>query len=88
MAESLLTTPDPAAPVGFRWNDNPLIELQLSLLAPARRHRPAVPILTLDYWNPSDFATIRQIYARERQAGHHPYVATRQLDHLVPEPAS
>ncbi len=87
MAESLLTTPDPTAPMGVRWNDKRQVDLQLSLLTPASRHRPAVPILSLDYWHPDDVTTIRQIYARERQAGHHPYVATQQLDHVLPEPA-
>jgi hypothetical protein len=27
-----------------------------------------------------------EIYSRQRQLGHHPYVATRVLDRIIPEP--
>jgi hypothetical protein len=45
-----------------------------------------LPILSLDYWDPEDTLTIGKIYDRERQLGHHPYVATAVLDKLIAEP--
>lgn len=86
VAESLLTFPDPAAAGGFRWNEPAQIDLQLSLLAPASRHLPPLPILSLDYCDADDAATMRQIYKQERQLGHHPYVAGRELDRVIAEP--
>jgi hypothetical protein len=61
------------------------VERQLTLLNPAVSRRPPLPILSLDYWDPDDTGTIAEIYRRERELGHHPYVATRSLDQIVPE---
>ena len=61
------------------------VELQLRLLSPAARRLPPLPILSLDYWDPNDAVTIARIYRQERELGHHPYVATRSLDQIVPE---
>jgi uncharacterized protein (TIGR01370 family) len=55
LAESLLTTPAPDGS-GFRWNASGDVEAQLALLAPARERKPALPILSLDYWDPADAA--------------------------------
>jgi len=84
IAEGLLTATD-AKTGGFVWVDAHQVALQLSLLQPAVRHRPPLPILSLDYWYPDDVSTIADIYRRERALGHHPYVATRLLDRIVPE---
>jgi polysaccharide biosynthesis protein PelA len=84
MAESLITSPDQRTG-GFVWVDSRQVELQLSLLIPAARRSPPLPILSLDYWFPDDTKTIAAIYRRERDLGHHPYVATRLLDRIVPE---
>jgi uncharacterized protein (TIGR01370 family) len=84
VAESLLTHPDQQG--GYAWNDDTEVKLQLSLLTPAAEHQPRLPVLSLDYWNPDDIDTITRIYARERQLGHSPYVATRMLDRIVPAP--
>jgi uncharacterized protein (TIGR01370 family) len=84
IAESLLTTPEIDGSLCCRWNEPSDVAMQLSLLAPARRIR--VPILSLDYWDPEDVETVRKIYSRQRQLGHHPYVATRVLDRIIPEP--
>jgi uncharacterized protein (TIGR01370 family) len=84
VVESLLTTTHAN---GYKWNEQPEIALQLSLLGPAVNRRDHLPILSLDYWAPEDVATIRQIYLRERKLGHHPYVATRLLDKIIPRPA-
>jgi polysaccharide biosynthesis protein PelA len=56
------------------------------LLRPARERRPPLPVLSLDYWDPSDPKTIREIYRRERALGNIPYVGSRLLDRIVPEP--
>ena len=84
MAESLVTSPD-ARTGGFAWVDQQRVELELSLLTPAARRSPPLPILSLDYWFPDDSKTIAAIYRRERDLGHHPYVATRLLDRIIPE---
>ena len=84
IAESLMTSPDRQTG-GFAWVDPHQVELQLTLLNPAARRCPPLPILSLDYWDPDDAATIAEIYRRERELGHHPYVATRSLNQIVPE---
>ena len=84
IAESLMTTPDRQTG-GFAWVDSHQVELQLRLLDPAVGRRPPLPILSLDYWDSNDARTIAEIYRRERKLGHHPYVATRLLDQIVPE---
>ena len=84
IAESLMTSPDRQTG-GFAWIDCRQVESQLALLNPAVCRRPPLPILSLDYWDPNDPRTIAEIYRREREFGHHPYVATRLLDQIVPE---
>jgi uncharacterized protein (TIGR01370 family) len=84
VAESFLTTSNPGGNDSYKWNEDSQVSLQLSLLAPARYRR--LPTLSLDYWDPADLTTISEIYARERRLGHHPYVATRMLDNIIPEP--
>jgi polysaccharide biosynthesis protein PelA len=88
VAESLLTTTVGSAPGGYRWNAESEIALQLSLLAPEQHRRKRLPILSLDYWAPQDVATIKEIYMRERQLGHHPYVTVQMLDRIIPGPAT
>jgi uncharacterized protein (TIGR01370 family) len=83
IAESLVTSVDKSG--SLAWVDPGRLELQLSLLRPAKLRRPALPILSLDYWHPADTRTIAEIYRLERELGHHPYVATRSLDRIVPE---
>ena len=87
VAESLLTRPDDRANGGYGWAPATEVAQVLSLLAPVTEGPHRLPILSLDYWDPHDPQTIRKIYARERELGHDPYVATRQLDKIIPEPA-
>jgi uncharacterized protein (TIGR01370 family) len=87
VAESLLTTVDHRELNDYKWNAPSEVALQMSLLAPAIHRKTCLPILSLDYWNPDDTENIRQIYFRERRLGHHPYVATRMLDRIIPEPS-
>jgi len=86
VAESLLTRPGVQQPQDYVWNEPADVALQMALLAPATHRQPALPILSLDYWDPADTATISEIYRREQQLGHNPYVATRVLDLIVPAP--
>jgi polysaccharide biosynthesis protein PelA len=64
------------------------VAAQGALLRPARERRPPLPILSLDYWDPADAQTIREIYRRERALGNTPYVGTQLLDQIVPEPSA
>ncbi|MBL8805516.1 MAG: endo alpha-1,4 polygalactosaminidase [Rhodospirillales bacterium] len=59
---------------------------QVELLSAARKRRPALRVLALEYWTPEDTATIRSIYGKVRALGFAPYVATVALDRVVPEP--
>jgi hypothetical protein len=87
VAEGLLTSPDSRERSNlYRWNPPSDIAAQLALLRPAVQRPLHVPVLSLDYWCPDDSATIREIYGRERLLGHYPYVATRALDKIIPEP--
>ena len=67
-------------PADWQW--------QAERLRAAKQSNPAVELTTLDYWDPSDRATVASLYQRERAAGFHPYVATLALDKLLPEPRS
>jgi len=87
-AESLLTTTveeRQGEEYKYKWNEPTEVALQLSLLARAMSKR-RLPILSLDYWDPDDISSIRKIYLRQRELGHSPYVATRMLDKIIPEP--
>jgi uncharacterized protein (TIGR01370 family) len=84
IAESLMTSPEQGTG-RFTWVESGQVELQLTMLNPATRRLPPLPILSLDYWDPDDTETVAEIYRRERKLGHHPYVATRSLDRIVPE---
>lgn len=59
---------------------------QLQWLNKARQAAPRLQLFTLDYWDPADAAGITEIYALQRDKGLIPYVATVELDRLVPEP--
>ena len=89
IAESLLTRDsgiETAIPGGggYVWNKPHSVAEQLSLLMPARDRN--LPVLSLDYWEPTDDKTIAQLYLRERLLSHHPYVATALLNEIIPEP--
>ena len=59
---------------------------QLSVLRAARARRPTLRLYSLDYWNPDDADGIAALYREARAAGFEAYVATIELDRLVPEP--
>lgn len=60
---------------------------QAERLRAAKVRNPRLGLTTLDYWDPADTRAVAALYARERAAGFHPYVATLALDRLVAEPA-
>ena len=70
----------------YRLVPDELYERQVSLLQQARERQPRLRVLTLDYWDPDDLDGIRRIYEEQRANGFVPYVATLQLDRIVPEP--
>ena len=61
-------------------------EQQVRLLQAAAQRSPRLTVFTLDYWDPADVAGVARIYAEQRKNGFHPYVATVELDRVVPEP--
>jgi hypothetical protein len=71
----------------YRRVDKGDYEQQVRWLKEAQNRRPALRVMTLDYWNPADAPGIRQIYAVERANGFLPYVATVELDKIVTETA-
>lgn len=62
-------------------------QAQLKLLHATRLRRPALDILTLDYWNPADTAGIARVYRKQKANGFHPYVSTILLDRIGKMPA-
>jgi polysaccharide biosynthesis protein PelA len=85
LAESLLSMPL-ADGSGYRWNSATEVQVQLACLAPAKKAPSPVPVLSLDYWQPNDPASIRAIYRRQRVLNHHPYVTTPLLSEITLEP--
>jgi len=63
-----------------------LYKNQVRILKKAQRKNPNLKIFTLDYWDPEDKETIKQIYSIERENGFLPYVATIELNEIVREP--
>jgi len=85
IAESLISMPRKDGS-GYMWVGTKEFSQQLAFIKKATLVKPGLPILSLDYWDPSDPITITEIYRRERDMGHHPYVATPTLDRIVAEP--
>ncbi|MGH6983330.1 MAG: endo alpha-1,4 polygalactosaminidase [Stellaceae bacterium] len=71
----------------YRLVPDDLYRQQVNILRAAQWRRPRLRVFTLDYWDPADVTGLRKIYAAERANGFDPYVATVDLDRLVPEPA-
>jgi uncharacterized protein (TIGR01370 family) len=70
----------------YRLVPEDLYRQQVDILQAARRRRPALRVFTLDYWEPADLPGLRRIYDAERANGFAPYVATVDLNRVVPEP--
>lgn len=63
-----------------------VFEEQLKILQEAKKINPKLGLYALDYWDPNDKETIKQIYEINRKHGLNPYVATIKLNEIVPEP--
>ena len=59
---------------------------QVEILQAAARRQPRLRVLTLDYWDPNDAKGIGEIYRIETENGLSPYVATVELDRVIPRP--
>ncbi|MSP48811.1 MAG: hypothetical protein EXQ95_05735 [Alphaproteobacteria bacterium] len=59
---------------------------QVEILQAAARRQPRLRVLTLDYWDPNDAKGIGEIYRIETENGFSPYVATVELDRVIPRP--
>jgi polysaccharide biosynthesis protein PelA len=59
---------------------------QVTYLQKAQAAYPHLVVMSLDYWNPADPATVRKIYHAERKNGFRPYVSTISLHQITPEP--
>jgi polysaccharide biosynthesis protein PelA len=59
---------------------------QRAMMWRARERDPALRLFSLDYWDPRDAAGISRLYATQRANGFTPYVSTRNLSMVVPEP--
>ena len=59
---------------------------QAEILQAAARRQPRLRVLTLDYWDPNDAKGIGEIYRIETENGFSPYVATVELDRVIPRP--
>jgi polysaccharide biosynthesis protein PelA len=86
LGESVMTRHDGAG--GYEELSPADIAWQRSKMAEARARDRRLTLFSLDYWDPQDTAGIARIYAAERAEGFIPYVATRDLTRIVPEPAS
>lgn len=62
------------------------LQWQVDALRRAKTFNPALQVLTLDYWQPSDREGLRRLYREQRAGGFVPYVATPSLDVVIPEP--
>ncbi|WP_157991383.1 endo alpha-1,4 polygalactosaminidase [Caldimonas tepidiphila] len=62
------------------------VRWQLDRMHEARRRNPALRLFSLDYWEPDDTQGIARLYAEQRAEGFSPYVATFDLNRLVPQP--
>lgn len=85
LGESVAATFDPRTKRYARVTDAD-VEWQVQQLRLAKTVNPSLRLFTLDYWDPSDAAGLRDLYQRQRASGFSPYVSTPLLDTLVPEP--
>lgn len=70
----------------YRLVEPATYQLQVSWLKAAKARNPKLAVYSLDYWDPADTGGIARIYAEQRHNGFIPYVATVELDRIVPEP--
>ncbi|MEI8294900.1 MAG: NAD-dependent epimerase/dehydratase family protein [Alphaproteobacteria bacterium] len=60
---------------------------QLKIIKAAQIDNPKLGVYPLDYWDPKDPTTLREIYQKGRDRGFFPYVAANvNLDEIIKEP--
>ncbi|MCB1148521.1 MAG: endo alpha-1,4 polygalactosaminidase [Chlamydiia bacterium] len=85
MAEDVLSLWDAQEKKYVRLPDS-IVQETVRFLQEAKKTYPELEILSLDYWYPDQKEVIREIYQKERKFGFNPYVATWNLDSIIPEP--
>jgi endo-alpha-1,4-polygalactosaminidase (GH114 family) len=65
-----------------------LYQKQVELLQQAKLSNPKLKVYTLDYMDPKNTKAIAEIYQTQRSNGFIPYVATVDLDRVIPEPGA
>lgn len=70
----------------YQFVEKGLYKKQLRILKDAQGLYSTLKVFTLDYWNPKDSKEIKNIYKIQRENGFIPYVATVELNTIVPEP--
>lgn len=85
LAESLTTTYD-FKTRRYHRRPKPDRDWGLARVAEVRRLNPRLRRFSLDYWQPTDAAGVARLYRQDRNDGFVPYVATIELQQIVPEP--
>ncbi len=87
LAESLASTYD-FKTKRYRLHTSADMKWGLGRVAEMRERNPQLSLYSLDYWDLADRKGVRWLYDRERRAGFIPYVATIDLQRVVPEPGA
>jgi len=85
LAEDAITTYD-FENKKYLMQPQEVVEEQVALLKEAQKKNPKLRLYSLDYWYPNQKEKIEDIYKKARENGLNPYVATIDLDVIVPEP--
>lgn len=85
LAESILTTSVGGERKPIRAPQESYYE-RVSELRAAQARQTSLKLYSLDYWDPTDLAGIRDIYAIQRAHGFVPYVSTSTLTKIIAEP--
>jgi hypothetical protein len=86
LAESSLTTYDFNTKV-YSFLPEAEYDRNVAQLRSFQRQFPRLQVMTLDYWQTDDTATVAKIYAMQSANGFSPYVAGISLDRVIPRPA-
>lgn len=85
LGESVVTTFDSQTGAYRRLSESD-VAWQRSALHKGRSLNPRLELFTLDYWDPADRDTVRDLYRQQRANGFSPYVSIPMLDRVVEEP--
>ena len=85
LGESVYTSYDFSSKSYIRM-PKPKVDEHVSLLRDFKTKYKNLRVMTLDYWDPDDIASIAEIYTLQSQNGFSPYVASIELDQIIPKP--